>query len=42
MMADPASRKQLKKAGEIADRVDPIFYELRETHSQNRARRTES
>lgn len=31
MMADPDVRKHLRKADGLADRVEPIFYELRRT-----------
>ena len=31
MMADPDVRKHLQKADGLADRVEPIFYELRGT-----------
>jgi quinol monooxygenase YgiN len=31
MMADPNVQKHLKKAHDLADRVEPIFYELRAT-----------
>ncbi|WP_313195178.1 antibiotic biosynthesis monooxygenase family protein [Shinella zoogloeoides] len=32
MMSDPASQEQLKKVGAIANRADPILYELRKTY----------
>ena len=32
MMADAASRQQLTKAGELATKVEPVFYELRATY----------
>ncbi len=31
MMADPDVRKHLQKADGLADRIEPIFYELRKT-----------
>ena len=33
MMQDPAASSHMKKAAEIAESFDPIYYELRESHS---------
>lgn len=33
MMQDPAARTHMRQAAEIAESFDPIYYELRESHS---------
>ena len=33
MMQDPAAQGHMRKAAEIADAFDPIYYDLRESHS---------
>ena len=33
MMNDPDARKHMRKAAELAGSFDPIYYELRESHS---------
>ena len=33
MMKDPAARTHMRKAADIAEGFDPIYYELRESHA---------
>ncbi len=33
MMKDPAAQEHIRAAAEIATSFDPVYYELRETHS---------
>ena len=36
MMSDPSAREHMGKAAALAETFDPIYYELRESHTANR------